>query len=183
LTPESDTDSNASHTSMSDLDSDFSSRATTPDDDDDDVGTRESIIARKKREFVDMSMELFTQECYKWFTSVFGIVECAGGGKRKRPAERSGDDVGSSNANSGPPAGGQKRRQFDEDDGRGGAQGNGDDEDDDGGEDRAAGKKRSKRDVDKGFKFACPFLKHDPAKYENQRTCCGPGWDDVHRVK
>lgn len=179
MTPESDTDSNASHTSTSDLDSDFSSRATTPDDDD-DVGTRESIIARKKREFVDMSMELFTQECYKWFTSVFGIVECAGGEKRKRPAERSGDDVNRSNANSGPPAGGQKRRQFDEDDGCDGAHGNGDDEDDDGGEGRAAGKKRTKRVVDK---FACPYMKHDPAKYENQRTCCGPGWDDVHRVK
>ena len=31
--------------------------------------------------------------------------------------------------------------------------------------------------------FACPFSKHDPVKYRNVKTCCGPGWKDVHRVK
>ncbi|KAK4162988.1 hypothetical protein QBC43DRAFT_69153 [Cladorrhinum sp. PSN259] len=34
-----------------------------------------------------------------------------------------------------------------------------------------------------GPQFACPFCKHDPAKYRNVKTCCGPGWEDVHRVK
>ena len=34
-----------------------------------------------------------------------------------------------------------------------------------------------------GRKFACPFCRHDPAKYRSVKTCCGPGWDDVHRVK
>lgn len=34
-----------------------------------------------------------------------------------------------------------------------------------------------------GRKFACPFCKHAPAKYKNVRTCLGPGWVDVHRVK
>ncbi|KAK0705615.1 hypothetical protein B0H67DRAFT_498224 [Lasiosphaeris hirsuta] len=34
-----------------------------------------------------------------------------------------------------------------------------------------------------GHKFACPFSKHDPARYKNVKTCCGPGWSDVHRVK
>ncbi|KAL2160793.1 hypothetical protein VTH06DRAFT_990 [Thermothelomyces fergusii] len=32
-------------------------------------------------------------------------------------------------------------------------------------------------------KFACPFAKHDPDKYQSIKTCCGPGWDKVHRVK
>ncbi len=32
-------------------------------------------------------------------------------------------------------------------------------------------------------RFACPFCKHDPKKYKNVKTCCGPGWPDVHRVK
>ncbi|KAF5026573.1 hypothetical protein F66182_1362 [Fusarium sp. NRRL 66182] len=31
--------------------------------------------------------------------------------------------------------------------------------------------------------FACPFYKHDPARYITSKTCCGPGWDSVHRVK
>jgi hypothetical protein len=47
---------------------------------------------------------------------------------------------------------------------------------------RTTRKKRVKRDTS-GRKYACPFSKHDPGKYKNVKTCCGPGWDDVHRVK
>ncbi|KAF5581794.1 Nicotinate-nucleotide diphosphorylase [Fusarium pseudocircinatum] len=32
-------------------------------------------------------------------------------------------------------------------------------------------------------KFACPYFKYNPAKYKDWRTCPGPGWNDVHRVK
>ena len=31
-------------------------------------------------------------------------------------------------------------------------------------------------------KFACPFFKRNPRKYHT-RTCVGPGWDEVRRVK
>jgi len=33
--------------------------------------------------------------------------------------------------------------------------------------------------------FACPYFKHDPAKYVGRgwRSCCGPGWELVRRVK
>jgi hypothetical protein len=31
-------------------------------------------------------------------------------------------------------------------------------------------------------KFACPFFKHDPQMYQ-VRTCQGPGWESVHRIK
>ncbi|KAK4213631.1 hypothetical protein QBC37DRAFT_170889 [Rhypophila decipiens] len=31
--------------------------------------------------------------------------------------------------------------------------------------------------------FACPFYAHDPAKYKSVKTCCGPGWNNTHRVK
>ncbi|KAH7117684.1 hypothetical protein B0J11DRAFT_89705 [Dendryphion nanum] len=34
-----------------------------------------------------------------------------------------------------------------------------------------------------GPRFACPFFKHDPMKYRNRRTCPGPGWPSVHRMK
>ncbi|GAB1312849.1 hypothetical protein MFIFM68171_03059 [Madurella fahalii] len=43
-------------------------------------------------------------------------------------------------------------------------------------------KKRVSREAN-ARKYACPFCKHDPARYKNVKTCCGPGWDDVHRVK
>lgn len=32
-------------------------------------------------------------------------------------------------------------------------------------------------------KLACPYYKYDPDTYKSWRTCPGPGWDDVHRVK
>jgi hypothetical protein len=32
-------------------------------------------------------------------------------------------------------------------------------------------------------KLACPYFKHDPAKYRQWRVCCGPGWGSIHRVK
>jgi hypothetical protein len=32
-------------------------------------------------------------------------------------------------------------------------------------------------------KYACPFFKRDPEKYKNYRSCPGPGWETVHRLK
>lgn len=39
----------------------------------------------------------------------------------------------------------------------------------------------SGRKVDK--RFACPYYKNNPGKFRHKRTCCGPGWPTVHRVK
>lgn len=38
-------------------------------------------------------------------------------------------------------------------------------------------------DSETGPRFACPFYKHDPNRYRNRRTCPGPGWPTVHRMK
>ncbi|KAF2676248.1 hypothetical protein K458DRAFT_424869 [Lentithecium fluviatile CBS 122367] len=38
-------------------------------------------------------------------------------------------------------------------------------------------------DSENGPRFACPFYKHDPNRYRNRRTCPGPGWPTVHRMK
>ncbi|KAF2854943.1 hypothetical protein T440DRAFT_464263 [Plenodomus tracheiphilus IPT5] len=38
-------------------------------------------------------------------------------------------------------------------------------------------------DSELGARFACPFYKHDPDQYRNRRTCPGPGWPTVHRMK
>ncbi|KAM0349754.1 hypothetical protein ACHAPU_003585 [Fusarium lateritium] len=43
-------------------------------------------------------------------------------------------------------------------------------------------KKRSKK-ASSSPRFACPFYNHDPERYETSRSCCGPGWESVHRVK
>jgi hypothetical protein len=34
-----------------------------------------------------------------------------------------------------------------------------------------------------GPRFACPFFKHDPQRYISCRTCAGPGWPTIHRLK
>lgn len=47
-------------------------------------------------------------------------------------------------------------------------------------------KKRAKREPQAatvGRRFACPFHSNNPAKYKAVKTCCGPGWTDIHRVK
>jgi hypothetical protein len=46
---------------------------------------------------------------------------------------------------------------------------------------KAIRKKRVKKS--EGPRFACPFAKRYPEKYGSVRTCLGPGWMDVHRVK
>lgn len=40
-----------------------------------------------------------------------------------------------------------------------------------------------KETTDSSSRFACPFAKHDPVKHRHVKTCCGPGWEDAHRVK
>jgi len=32
-------------------------------------------------------------------------------------------------------------------------------------------------------RFACPYFKRDPKVYGDRRSCLGPGWLEVHRVK
>jgi hypothetical protein len=43
-------------------------------------------------------------------------------------------------------------------------------------------KKRSTK-ASNSPRFACPFYKHNPERYEAARSCCGPGWATVHRLK
>lgn len=41
----------------------------------------------------------------------------------------------------------------------------------------------AKKSVMADKKFACPYYKNNPLKFRHKRTCCGPGWPTVHRVK
>jgi len=38
-------------------------------------------------------------------------------------------------------------------------------------------------DLSRGCKFACPYFKRVPRKHGKHRSCIGPGWSTVHRVK
>ncbi|KAI8680329.1 hypothetical protein NCS57_00313300 [Fusarium keratoplasticum] len=45
------------------------------------------------------------------------------------------------------------------------------------------GRKRNEEEESGRRKFACPFYKYDRQAFMSSRTCVGPGWDSVHRVK
>ncbi|RMZ67253.1 Nicotinate-nucleotide diphosphorylase [Pyrenophora seminiperda CCB06] len=57
------------------------------------------------------------------------------------------------------------------------------DDDEDGPNKRRRGSGTSIDGSETGARFACPYYKHDPDGYRNRRTCPGPGWATVHRMK
>jgi hypothetical protein len=57
------------------------------------------------------------------------------------------------------------------------------DDDEDGPNKRRRGSTTTTDDSETGARFACPFYKHDPDRYRSRRTCPGPGWPTVHRMK
>lgn len=66
---------------------------------------------------------------------------------------------------------------------RGGDDGGPEDEEGDGANKRRRVSVTTNEDSEAGPRFACPFFKHDPGRYRNRRTCPGPGWPTVHRMK
>ncbi|KAF4958437.1 hypothetical protein FGADI_2359 [Fusarium gaditjirri] len=54
------------------------------------------------------------------------------------------------------------------------------DSDEDGDKLQPPNKRRVK---ESDLKFACPFYKYDPERFKNTRSCMGPGWVNVQRVK
>lgn len=43
--------------------------------------------------------------------------------------------------------------------------------------------KKTKADSKSNLRFACPYFKKNPSKHIGERTCVGPGWSSVRRVK
>ncbi|KAB5517450.1 hypothetical protein GE09DRAFT_565446 [Coniochaeta sp. 2T2.1] len=79
---------------------------------------------------------------------------------------------------------GQKRSlrrddDLSEEEGGNGSGGHGDDRKDD---KTTGGGAKKQRTTEGQRRFACPYFKHDPVKF-NRSTCCGPGFITVHRVK
>lgn len=101
-------------------------------------------------------------------------VQCAGG----RSSRASSGANESTRAGSVSLSSGTKRKgRFDE-----GSPGD-EDADEDGANKRRRVSITNTEDSEAGPRFACPFYKHDPSRYGNRRTCPGPGWPTVHRMK
>ncbi|KAK4102504.1 hypothetical protein N658DRAFT_485309 [Parathielavia hyrcaniae] len=166
----------------------------TANNDNNNNDARESFLSRKKKEIVARSMALFQQSLDRCLENSAAASVSASGLSATAPA--------AGLAGAGAVAGRRRvKRGREEDDeeldgqcgGSGvGVSGDGGCVKGDGGGDVVVvggpGKAKKKRVNPKeaakgGKKFACPFCKHDPGRYKSVKTCCGPGWDDVHRVK
>jgi len=121
-------------------------------------------LDRKKKEIVDKSMDLFQSSLDRCLDNSVSSAPAAAGaaaaggaavvGSRRRVKRGREDDVDERGQSVAGSCGGDKAK-----------------------------KKKVNPKESNGKKFACPFYKHEPAKYRRTKTCCGPGWDDVHRAK
>ncbi|KAI1799059.1 hypothetical protein F4811DRAFT_565896 [Daldinia bambusicola] len=137
--------------------------------------TPDQYVAIKKQEAVDIVMAKFN----RWFDKKLSIISWSA-------SEASGSSTGSSREpNSGSSSSGRdqssrstrtKRRLGGDDQDNSSAGGDEDDPD-------RGGSKRAKKDVEPERKFACPFYKHDPNAHRKNRSCAGPGWASLHRLK
>ncbi|OTB04062.1 hypothetical protein M426DRAFT_321159 [Hypoxylon sp. CI-4A] len=139
--------------------------------------TPDQFVAIKKQEAVALVMARFNQ----WFDKRLAIISYA-----YEASEALGNDAGSSGGmgcGSGDSGQGQpsrstrsKRRLDGDDQDNSSAGGNEGDPD-------RGGNKRAKKDPEQDRKFACPFYKHDPRAHNKHRSCTGPGWASLHRLK
>ncbi|GKT98394.1 hypothetical protein FLAG1_00505 [Fusarium langsethiae] len=59
-----------------------------------------------------------------------------------------------------------------------------DEDEDEGNSKRKRDNKRTKTTKDDTRpRFACPYHQYDPVRFGSERTCCGPGWIDISRLK
>ena len=108
------------------------------------------------------------------FDSESGVTSCAGGATSSASSSVSRSGRPSRSKASGAA---QKRQKPEEEE-------NADNDGDDGRDKRrkqngghSSTQKKSER------LLACPYFKHNPSKYQDVRTCQGPGWGSVRRVK
>ncbi|KAI8956951.1 hypothetical protein F5Y11DRAFT_353089 [Daldinia sp. FL1419] len=160
--------------------------------------TPDQYVAIKKQEAVDLVMAKFN----RWFDKRLAIISCmsqqisfdhlslipfeSNALDACEASEASGGSTGSSKGvESGSSSSGQgqsgrstrTKRRLGGDDQDNSSAGGDEDEPDRG------GSKRAKKDIEPERKFACPFYKNDPKAHNKHRSCAGPGWTSLHRLK
>ncbi|KAK9798848.1 hypothetical protein SCARD494_02726 [Seiridium cardinale] len=141
--------------------------------------TPEQYIATRKREAVEAIMAVFNTWLDKRL-SVISYAYEASDGSEDAPNGAGNPNSGNSKSNTSSGHGRPKRQLNDDDDEQSGSSagggGNGN------GEDRG-GNKRARKDAEDKPLFACPFFQHDPTTHCTHRSCTGPGWPSIHRLK
>lgn len=115
------------------------------------------------------------KEFYSIFGLTSGAVTCAGSTSSGPPQGTVSSSSSSAQSSGGR---GSKRKATDADLPPG---------DNNGRDDSNKRPKRGSEKHDAGLstanKFACPYFKRNPRKYQRVRSCPGPGWDTLHRLK
>ncbi|KAI0384618.1 hypothetical protein F5Y04DRAFT_247348 [Hypomontagnella monticulosa] len=139
--------------------------------------TPDQYVAIKRKEAVALVMARFQQ----WFDKRLAIISYA-----YEASEASGGST-SSSGGTGPGSNDSRQSQS----GRstrtkrrlgGDGQDNSSAGGDEGDPDRGVSK-RAKKEIETEKKFACPYYKHDPRAHCKHRSCTGPGWASLHRLK
>ncbi|KAL7623804.1 hypothetical protein AAE478_005357 [Parahypoxylon ruwenzoriense] len=146
--------------------------------------TPDQYVAIKKQEAVALVMARFN----RWFDKRLAVISWlyVTMSYAYEAAEASGNS-GSSSGGAGSTNGnsrrdqpsrstGTKRRLGGDDQDNSSAGGDEDDQ-------NRGNSKRAKKDIELEQKFACPFYKHDPKAHRKHRSCAGPGWPSLHRLK
>ncbi|WQF81928.1 hypothetical protein CDEST_06942 [Colletotrichum destructivum] len=135
----------------------------------------DTYVEYRKRLFI----KIFMEKVDEWLDeNVCPLEEACDYEEGSSSSSKSSGSTGkkSSGNRSKPPAGSKRQLRGDDQD-----------EDRQGGEDGSRqdrNKKRAKTDVhDDRKRFACPFYKYDPKRYKHHRSCFGPGWTELHRLK
>ncbi|OTB16406.1 hypothetical protein K445DRAFT_366364 [Daldinia sp. EC12] len=143
--------------------------------------TPDQYVAIKKQEAVNIVMAKFN----RWFDKKLAIMSWlvrnayeASGASGGSAGSSKGTDSGNGSSGQGQSSRSTrtKRRLGGDDQDNSSAGGNEDDPD-------RGGSKRAKKDVESERKFACPFYKNDPKAHRKHRSCAGPGWTSLHRLK
>ncbi|CAM1504800.1 Fc.00g023910.m01.CDS01 [Cosmosporella sp. VM-42] len=127
-------------------------------------------LRRRKKQIVDTLMAVIL-ECLD--KKLEALEEACDGGCSPSHASSSGFRTGNQKSQ----LAGQKRQLHRDD------QDDNDNDDDSGGRENRNNKRAKIVSEENRLKYACPYYKFDPERFKSHRTCCGPGWSEVHRVK
>ena len=168
-------DSDIDMLSESETDYDCSTCAGSPSDT--ETHWIERVISPMTRHIVDRIMN----GLHFIFDLKSGIITCTSDGSTSSASPSSNFNSSQGSSTSGTSNAGSKRSRGDGGDGDSLSPG------DNGDNDRGKRPKRNPTSPNSedghSLKYACPYFKRNPQRYKQRRSCAGPGWSDISRIK
>jgi hypothetical protein len=135
------------------------------------------ISTYQRRQLIDRVMEMFYARSDGTFRTIaHGSSSSPNGSQTTATDANTNTQNHLGEGNNSIRRGGQKRRWSDSPD----------DDNDDGDRPRKPPRRPvsfDSHETDSTKKFACPYYKRDPHRYQKFTTCPGPGWEHIHRMK